>query len=140
MPFRSVFAPTGARSVRKLSLDAYLARTHLIVTYRNAFEGPANGWLAARGKRRKVMFATTRFAVLPSPLRAPLTMATVPEAIADRWCEEHGLAVIECPVPLDEVVVSASWLAARDRDPPLQWLCELIRTAVQNREAATRWL
>lgn len=129
MPFKSVFAPAGARSARKLSLDAYLARTHLIVTYRNAFEGPADAWLAAQGKRRKVMFASTRFAVLPSLLREPATMATVPEAIAERWHSEHGLAVVDCPVPLDDVVVSASWLAVRDRDAPLAWLREVLRTA-----------
>ena len=119
-------------------MDAYLARTHLIVTYRNAFEGPADTWLAARGKRRKVMFATTRFAVLPSLLREPATMATVPEAIAERWRGEHGLAVVDCPVPLDEVVVSAAWLAVRDRDAPLQWLREGIQTAVQHRDGAAR--
>ncbi|KFI08102.1 hypothetical protein [Massilia sp. BSC265] len=81
MPFKSVFAPAGVLSAHKLSLEAYLARTHLIATYRNAFEGPADAWLAAQGKRRKVMFASTRFAVLPSLLREPGTIATVPEAV-----------------------------------------------------------
>jgi DNA-binding transcriptional LysR family regulator len=129
MPYKSVSAPAGAPGAHRLSLQAYLARTHLIVTYRNAFDGPADAWLAAQGMRRKVMFASTRFAVLPSLLREPATMATVPEAIAKRWRDEHGLAIADCPVPLDEVVVSAAWLAARDKDAPLQWLREVLRTA-----------
>jgi DNA-binding transcriptional LysR family regulator len=132
MPFRSVSTAEGARSAGKLSLQEYLGRTHLIVTYRNAFEGPADTWLAAQGKRRKVMFASTRFAVLPSLLREPATMATVPEAIALRWQAEHGLIVRACPVPLDQVVVSAAWLTVRDKDAPLAWLRDVLRTAAQD--------
>jgi DNA-binding transcriptional LysR family regulator len=129
MPFKSVFMHAGGRRPGKLSLKQYLARTHLIITYRNAFVTPADTWLATQGLQRKLAFASTRFAILPSLLREPATMATVPEAIAERWRTEHGLTVVDCPVPLDEVVVSAAWLAVRDTDAPLRWLRELLRAA-----------
>jgi DNA-binding transcriptional LysR family regulator len=129
MPFKSVFMREGARRAGKLSLKQYLARTHLIITYRNAFATPADHWLATQGLRRELVFASTRFAILPSLLREPDTMATVPEAIAERWRAEHGLAVVDCPVPLDEVVVSAAWLAVRDTDAPLRWLREALSRA-----------
>ncbi|HEX8406264.1 MAG TPA: LysR family transcriptional regulator [Duganella sp.] len=132
MPFKSVCAPTGKRGTGKLSLTHYLTLNHLVITYRNTFETPADIWLATQAKRRKVTFASTRFAVLPSLLREPGTMATVPEAIAVRWRSEYGLAVRECPVPLDEVVVSATGLTVRDNDAPLQWLREVLRTAAQD--------
>jgi DNA-binding transcriptional LysR family regulator len=130
MPFKCVSRPAGGGTAGRLSLDDYLEHTHLLISYRNAFESAADTWLAAQSKKRKVVFVSTRFAILPSLLGEPSTITTVPEAIALRWGAEHGLQVDDCPVPLDKVVVSTAWLAVRDSEPSLQWLGDMLRSIV----------
>lgn len=126
MKFKCVFKPTGRAAPKRLSLRAYLERTHLLVSYRSAFESAADEWLSAQSLKRKVVFATTRFGVLPSLLQEDMTITTVPEAIAMRWRDAEGLRVDECPVPLAPIDVSAVWLAMRDSEAPLQWMCNLL--------------
>lgn len=126
MKFQCIFKPAGRAAPRKLSLRAYLERTHLLVSYRSAFESAADEWLQAQSLKRKVVFATTRFGVLPSLLQEDMTITTVPEAIAMRWQDAEGLHVGECPVPLAPIDVSAVWLATRDSEAPLRWIRHLV--------------
>lgn len=127
MPFRCVFRSGSARAPKRLTLDGYLARTHFLVSYRNTFESAADAWLAARGQKRDVAYATTRFGTLPSLMQDASTITTVPDAIASRWAKEYGLEVRDCPVPLDEITVSSAWLAVRDNEAPLRWLAGVLR-------------
>jgi DNA-binding transcriptional LysR family regulator len=122
MPFKCVFRPKSRTARKELSLNAYLERTHLLVSYKNAFESAADKWLATQSLKRKVIFATTRFGILPALLQEEMTITTVPEAIAQRWQAEFGLHLAESPVPMPPVTVSAAWLTTRDSEAPLCWL------------------
>lgn len=126
VPFRCVYSSEAAHAPKQLTLDAYLERTHLLVSYRNTFESAADAWLGARGHKRSVALATTRFGTLPPLLRNASMITTVPEPIAEDWAREFGFEVRECPVPLDEVTVSSAWLAVRDREAPLRWIVKVL--------------
>lgn len=126
--FVCVYKAAATEQSSKLSLQDYLERTHLLVSYRGAFESSADDWLAQNGERRRVVFATTRFEVLPSLLQDDTTITTVPEPIARRWGSTTDLHISECPVPFPQSDVSAVWLAARDSEEALQWLLSLLGT------------
>jgi LysR family transcriptional regulator, mexEF-oprN operon transcriptional activator len=131
MPFRCVYSAGSERVPKRLTLDAYLERTHLLVSYRNTFESAADAWLAARGHKRDVALATTRFGTLPPLLRDVSMITTVPDALAEGWSREFGFAVRECPVPLEEVTVSSAWLAVRDREAPLRWFVKVLHDVAE---------
>lgn len=130
MPFKCISAHNPHRKTRKLSLKEYLAHTHLLISYRNAFESVIDKWLETQSLQRQVVFASTRFAILPSLLQQAGTLATVPQAVAERWVSEFGFRMDDCPVPLDNVTVATAWLSVRDGEPALRWLGTLLRRAI----------
>ncbi|GIZ50443.1 LysR family transcriptional regulator [Noviherbaspirillum aridicola] len=130
MGYRCVFSSANAPRAG-LSLRAYLERTHLLVSYRGAFESAADEWLASRSLARRVVFATSRFGILPSLLEEDMTITTVPEMLAQSWRGLDGLRIAPCPVPLPEIALSQLWLATRDSEAPLRWLRETVGAAAK---------
>lgn len=126
--YRCVFRHKG-KARPALSLRGYLARTHLLVSYRGAFESAADDWLAAQSLQRKVVFATTRFGTLPALLEEAMTITTVPDILAQTWRGMDGLHSARCPVPLPEIALSQLWLGTRDSEAPLRWLRDVVETS-----------
>jgi len=101
----------GIRS--PLTLEQYLAHPHLVTPTQADFRGPVDDVLVGGSKRRKVIYATSRFAALPLILRRTAVIATVPEHIAP-------------------FAISMIWHAKREGDAGLHWLRCVVRDVVES--------
>lgn len=118
----------GLRS--PLTLDEYLAYPHLVTPTQTDFRGPVDDELLGGRKRRKIIYATSRFAALPLLLRRARAIATVPEQSARQWADVFGLTSSPVPVRIAPFAISMIWHAKRDSDAGLQWLRGVVRDVV----------
>jgi LysR family transcriptional regulator, mexEF-oprN operon transcriptional activator len=127
MRFRCVYNPALVRVRGAITLQQYTELPHLLVSYRGAFHGPLDDKLSALGLRRNVEYTSDRFSSLPGVLKGIAVIATVPEVLAARWEEDYSLVSCALPLDIDPFPVSLIRHAAREKDPALNWLCDVIK-------------
>lgn len=113
-----------------LTLDRYVALPHLLVTYRNALEGTVDEALRTLGRSRHVAYTSPRFSSLPRVLQQVPAIATVPDVLAPSWQRDFGLVRAPAPLELPPIEVVIAFHAAREQDPALRWLFEVIASIV----------
>jgi LysR family transcriptional regulator, mexEF-oprN operon transcriptional activator len=132
MGYRCVYDGRRLGIGSPLSLEAYLAHPHLVTPTQTDFRGPVDDELAGGSKRRKVIYATSRFAALPLILRRAAVIATVPEQSANQWAELFGLTSSPVPVRIAPFAISMIWHAKREGNAGLQWLRGVVRDVVES--------
>jgi LysR family transcriptional activator of mexEF-oprN operon len=105
-----------------ISLDAYAARKHVLVTPAGDLRGRADQAIEALGRTRRVVLGLTDFALLPSVLAGTDLVATVPDFVAETLAAQGGLRIDPTPFPAPEAVISMAWRGATDADPAERWL------------------
>jgi len=110
-----------------LTLEAYAALPHLLVTLRDDARGAVDDALARVGRHRRVLATLTRFLAVPMILRQTDAIATVPARLAAgvEGCTQH-----EPPIPVARWTEQLIWRSGSERDPMLAWAFGLIRRAV----------
>lgn len=116
-----------------LTLDAYAALPHLLVTLRDDARGAVDEALARIGRQRRVLATLTRFLAVPAILRQTDAIATVPArlAVGVVGCARH-----EPPLPIPGWTEQLIWRSGSERDPMLAWAIGLLRRAVSPQPAA----
>jgi len=130
MGYRCVYDGRRLDLGSPLTLEQYLAHPHLVTPMQTDFRGPLDEELVGRGKRRKLIYATSRFAALPLILRRGAAIATVPEQPARQWADVFGLTSSPVPVRIAQFAISMIWHARRDGDAGLNWLRMIVRDVV----------
>jgi LysR family transcriptional activator of mexEF-oprN operon len=110
-----------------LTLDAFLAHSHLLTSFSAGLTGFIDDRLAELGKERRVSFSSRNFSTLAFMLKGMPAFATMPSYIARLWRDGLGLTVSELPFTTPESSVSLLWSAADDLDPGLVWLRDRLR-------------
>ena len=136
MGYRCVYDGRRLRLRSPLTLEQYLAHPHLVTPAQADFRGPVDDGLLERSRRRKVIYATSRFAALPLILRRADVIATVPEPSARQWTDVFGLTSSPVPVRIAPFAISMIWHAKRDGDAGLQWLRSLVRDVIASEVGA----
>ena len=110
-----------------LTLEAYAALPHLLVTLRDDARGAVDEALARVGRQRRVLATLTRFLAVPAILRQTDAIATVPARLAAgvEGCQQH-----EPPLPVARWTEQLIWRGGSERDPMLAWAIGLIRRSV----------
>jgi DNA-binding transcriptional LysR family regulator len=132
MGYRCVYDGNRLGIRSPLTLEEYLSHPHLVTPTQTDFRGAVDDELVGRGKRRTVIYTTSRFAALPLILRRADVIATVPEQSAQQWAEVFGLTSSPVPVRIAPSAISMIWHAKRDGDAGLQWLCGVVRAIVES--------
>ncbi|MCL6702336.1 LysR substrate-binding domain-containing protein [Pseudomonas sp. T1.Ur] len=99
-----------------LSLDAFVAREHLLVSS-GGFIGITDEGLAGLGLRRRVCASTTHFAALPFLLKGSQAVATIPGHAAKAIATLSGLALLPCPLALPRYPIELGWRTHTPMDP-----------------------
>ncbi len=131
MGYRCVYDGNRLGIRSPLTLEEYLAHSHLVTPTQTDFRGAVDDELVGRGKRRTVIYTTSRFAALPLILRRAAVIATVPEQSAQQWADVFGLKSSPVPVRIAPFAISMIWHAKREGDAGLQWLRGLVQTIVE---------
>jgi DNA-binding transcriptional LysR family regulator len=105
----------GARAPRRMTLDDYVSRGHILVSS-GGVVGIVDEGLAARGLKRTVVASTTHFAALPFLLKGTRSVATIPRHAAEAMARVAGLKLLACPVDLPRYPVELGWRSSSMRD------------------------
>ncbi|WP_286830708.1 MULTISPECIES: LysR family transcriptional regulator [Kordiimonas] len=113
-----------------LTLDAFLAEGHMMVSTDGQGLGMVDQHLAAIGHRRTMVLKTGFFY---SPLRVAAAgdlLATVPKRLAEALQHELDLRLFEPPLDLPGFDVSMVWAPHQHRDPGHAWFRRWLKKAV----------
>lgn len=129
--FACVFDKRAVKAAVPISMAAYLAHEHLVVSHRGDLAGVVDERLAQLGKQRRVVASTARFSVVPAWLSRSQMIATMPEPAAAQAASLHGLVSSPLPFSLRPVAMSMAWHHRLKEDRPSIFLRDLVRKVVK---------
>jgi len=123
--FVALFDP-GLVPIRvPMTLDDYVAASHLLISPRGEQSGITETALAALGVSRSVVATLTRFSTLPSLLQQAPLVCNVPTTAAAALARQFGLAASPLPFASPEFEVGIVWQRALNADPFTMWFVDL---------------
>lgn len=133
---RFVVASARKRPRLDLDLDAYVAASHVIVSFEGGGRGFVDDILATLGRSRRVAVSLTSFLSAASLIAATDLIGTMPEEVVHL----HRETLVACtpPLPLPDVPILAVWHPRRTADPRHRFLREVVKGAIRQR--ASEWL
>jgi LysR family transcriptional regulator, mexEF-oprN operon transcriptional activator len=136
-PFICMFDPQQLPLRAPLTLEAYCAQAHVVVSFDGSNSGDVDDALRAAGRERQVIATVPRFSALPSLLRAVPGIATIPESIGCCLAQLHGLALAQPPLAIPSAPVSLLYRRTDRADSRAAWFRELVIDTVRASLAAT---
>ncbi|MBS0847717.1 LysR family transcriptional regulator [Citrobacter sp. JGM124] len=126
MPHQVIWHPQQISLEAPLTMDDYIAASHIQLSNREATSSLLDRALAKQGKSRHIDYTTAHFAALPGLLQQMPLMATVPAGLARQW--QRGFAFCRSPLPLGlaPLEVSLLWHQRHNSDTTLMWLADTI--------------
>jgi DNA-binding transcriptional LysR family regulator len=106
------------------TLEDYLAREHVLVSFSGERRGIVDDVLAAKGLSRKVRAVFPLFLPALAAVAETDMVATLPRRLALTQAERFGLRVKEPPLALRSFPVRAIWHPRSENDPKIKWLVD----------------
>lgn len=129
-----VVASSASRPRQPITLDEYLAASHVIVSFDGGGRGFVDDLLAERGLSRRVAASVTSF---PSAVRLVARtdlLATVPEEVVHTVQADVVAAVP--PIVLPSIPMLAVWHPRRTPDPRHRFFREVVASAIRERSGS----
>lgn len=124
-PFVVVMRQGHPAARAPLTLEAYAAQTHLLVSPRGASSGALDGILIDFGLKRRIALLVATYLAVPAALAASDLVATVPERTARQIAGTAEIAIR--PLPIDfATTVTMAWHRRAAADPAQSWLRALL--------------
>ncbi|MBL9049375.1 MAG: LysR family transcriptional regulator [Tabrizicola sp.] len=114
--------PEALPDAPRISLDAYCAADHVLVSPGGDLTGIMDQELDRQGRSRRVILGLPAFLPALAAARASGALVTLPGRIATAFAPGFGLVTAQPPVALRTFAVSAYWHRRNDHDPQVQWL------------------
>jgi LysR family transcriptional activator of mexEF-oprN operon len=115
-----------------VTLDAYLAAPHALVSRKDSMLGYLESALGRAGVQPDVMVSSASFFALLSLAAFSPILATAPRRIVARFASALDLVVSPLPFALEPLTVDLAWHARADLDESTRWMrdavMELART------------
>jgi DNA-binding transcriptional LysR family regulator len=105
-----------------LSLAAYCAADHILVSPAGDLRGIVDDRLEAAGRARRVVLSLPAFLPALAAAAASAALVTLPARVARRFAPGFGLVLAEPPVAIRRFPVSVFWHRRNDADPRTAWL------------------
>ncbi len=107
-----------------LSLEAYVAAPHVLVTLAADDRGIVDEVLAKQGLRRRVAATVSDFHLVPHIVARTNMIGHMPRRIADLLIKDHDLLVLPPPVALPPWNSELFWGGVSDAEPGARWFRE----------------
>jgi DNA-binding transcriptional LysR family regulator len=114
---------------RRLTLDAYCAAHHLLVSFSGRPQGLVDRALADIGRRRRIVLTVNQFFTAGRVVTKSDLLTVLPLSFLDATGNQNELITRELPFDPGAVHVEMVWHLRRDNDPAHQWLREVISRA-----------
>src|SRR5690606_7206483 len=109
-----------------LTLEAYAALGHVMVTVLGVGRGPVDDALEQHGLKRRVALRLPQFAAAPLAVAETDLILTLPRRLAHRLVDSVRFALLVPPIPIEGVWVAQLWHERRHQDPVHRWLRGLL--------------
>ncbi|MBL8279332.1 MAG: LysR family transcriptional regulator [Pelomonas sp.] len=119
-----------------LTLEAYCAASHLLVSFSGRALGYVDQALAAIGRQRRVVLTVNQFFTAGRVVSRSHLLTVLPETFIEATGYRDELAVAELPLALPTVHVGMLWHLRKDADPAHRWLRGLVGAAAAPQPAA----
>jgi DNA-binding transcriptional LysR family regulator len=124
---------------QKLTLERFLALSHVLISPLGAGEAVVDVELRRLGKARRVAVRVPHFLSAPLVVAESDYIITLPERVAQALAASHGLVVRAPPLTLPGFVLSQLWHSRNDAEPAQRWLRDAVaRVAAGARQARAR--
>ena len=111
----------------ELSLDAYLALSHILVSAGGGTTEIVDEILAQQGRKRRVVAAVPIFLSALAAIARTDAVVTMPARLIAHYAEYFHLRTFESPVAIPPFNIMAVWRRGT-HDPAVQWLVEQIKS------------
>ncbi len=112
-----------------LTLDAYCAAHHMLVSVSGRRYGLVDHTLAAMGRRRRVVITVNQYFTAGRVLTRSDLLTVLPSSSVPATGHEGQLVVRPLPFDLGGVPVTMIWHVRRETDPAQRWLRALVQQA-----------
>jgi DNA-binding transcriptional LysR family regulator len=121
----------------ELTLDAFVAAHHLLVSFSGRPHGFVDEALAAVGRQRRIVLTVNQFATAGSVVARSDLLTVLPRIFLPAIGVQHRLVERPLPLRLADVSVEIVWHLRHDGEPAHAWLRErLVEAAARGRAAA----
>lgn len=127
--YRVAGRPETLPDAPQVSLAAYVAADHVLVSPGGDLTGIMDAELDRLGLRRRIILGLPAFLPALATVRASGAVVTLPARIAEAFAPGFGLVTAEPPVALRSFQVSAYWHRRNARDPQVRWLVDQAQAA-----------
>lgn len=131
--YRCLYNPNLLHLSEPLTAREYIETRHVRVSY-DLQRGWVDDVLAAMGHKRNTLCTISHFSGLGPILLTLPVIATVPEHVALRAAEMHGLRTTPVPIQMPRFTISGLWRTEVDGLIENQWIRELCKTFVKIHE------
>ena len=127
-PFVVVARQGHPITARPMSLEAYAAQNHVLVSPRGMTTGALDRILVDFGLKRRIALLVATYLAVPAALAACDLVATVPRRVAAQIAATAAIAI--APLPIDfAMTVSMAWHRRAAGDPAQSWFRALLTEA-----------
>ncbi len=119
----------GHPLAKSLTLDAYCAAHHLLVSFSGQPHGLVDGALAELGRQRRIVLTVNQFFTAGRVVTQSDLLTVLPESFIAATGYRRELLAVDLPFALDRLTVEMVWPARRDSDPAHRWLRGLVERA-----------
>jgi DNA-binding transcriptional LysR family regulator len=127
-PFVVVARQGHPVAARPMSLEAYAAQNHVLVSPRGTTTGALDRILVDFGSKRRIALLIATYLAVPAALAASDLIATVPRRVAEQIAANAAIAIT--PLPIDfATTVSMAWHRRAAADPAQSWFRALLTDA-----------
>jgi DNA-binding transcriptional LysR family regulator len=114
---------------RSLTLDAFCAAHHLLVSFSGRAHGYVDLALAALGRQRRIVLTVNQFFTAGRVVARSDLLTVLPESFVGATGYAPELVTGELPLPLGPVHVEMIWHLRHDADPAHRWLRQQVQAA-----------
>ena len=127
-PFVVVARKDHPIAEQNLSLEAYAAQQHVLVSPRGATSGALDGILVDFGLKRRIALLVATYLAVPAALAGSDLVAAVPRRTARQIAATAEIAIM--PLPIDfAMTVSMAWHRRAASDPAQAWFRAMLTDA-----------
>lgn len=117
---------------QKLTLDAYCAADHLLVSFSGRAHGLVNDALAQIGRKRHILLTVNQFFTGGSVVASSDLLTVLPRHLVASTGRQDALIVKELPFDMPPVHVDLLWHERDARNPAHRWLRAKLIEATEN--------
>ena len=112
-----------------LTIDAYCAAHHLLVSFSGRPFGYVDQALAGLGRQRRIVLTVNQFFTAGRVVTQSDLLTALPEHFVGATGYRDELVIQELPFPMVPVHVTMLWHLRRDADPAHRWLRAQVQAA-----------